>query len=160
MKARLLVSALTGAMFGVVGYLLLLCIGVEGAHWIAVFCGLLFYLLMFGFLLVYGKIMDKRYSEIEKSITSPVFYKTNGNLDLGNGKVKNCNIYFCEAGIVCAGLEDKPYSLDEILLADIEEYRFEDTRIIISTKDGRAYVITASDARAILNILKEKNWIA
>ena len=43
----------------------------------------------------------------EKEITSPVFYKTNGNFNLGNGKVKNGNIYFCEAGIVCVSLEEK-----------------------------------------------------
>ena len=40
--------------------------------------------------------MDKKYAEFEKKITSPVFYKTNGNFNLGNGKVKNGNIYFAK----------------------------------------------------------------
>jgi len=126
MKAKALLSAFTGFFFGLITYFLLQYLEMDDALLISGLGGFLVYILLFVFLLVYGKIMDKKYAEFEKEITSPVFYKTNGNFNLGNGKVKNGNIYFCEAGIVCLCLDEKPYTLDEILLQDIDHYQFDD----------------------------------
>ena len=159
MKAKALLSAITGFFFGLITYFLLQYLEMDGALLISVFGGLLFYILLFVFLLVYGKIMDKKYAEFEKEITSPIFYKTNGNFNLGNGKVKNGNIYFCEAGIVCLCLDEKPYTLDEILLQDIDRYQFDDIHLNIFAKDGRLFVITLPDAKNIIKILNEKDWI-
>ena len=103
--------------------------------------------------------MDKKYAEFEKKITSPVFYKTNGNFNLGNGKVKNGNIYFCEAGIVCLCLDEKPYTLDEILVQDIDYYQFDDIHLNIFNKDGRLFVITLPDAKNVRKVLERKDWI-
>ncbi len=128
----------------------------DNTLFISVFSGLLFYILLFLFLLVYGKIMNKRYEEFEKEITSPVFYKTNGNFNLGYGKVKNGNIYFCEAGIVCLCLDEKPYTLEEILVQDVDYYQFDDIHLNIFTKDGRLFVITLPDAKNVIKTLKKK----
>jgi hypothetical protein len=103
--------------------------------------------------------MDKRYAKFEKEITSPIFYKTNGNFNLGNGKVKNGNVYFCEAGIVCVCLEEKPYTLDEILLQDIERFQFDNIHLNIFAKDGRMFVLTAPDAAKIIEVLRQKGWV-
>lgn len=159
MKAKALLSAITGFFFGLITYFLLQYLEMDGALLISVFGGLLFYILLFVFLLVYGKIMDKKYAEFEKEITSPIFYKTNGNFNLGNGKVKNGNIYFCEAGIVCLCLDEKPYTLDEILLQDIDRYQFDDIHLNIFAKDGRLFVITLPDAKNVIKTLNEKDWI-
>ncbi len=159
MKAKALLSAITGFFFGLITYFLLQYWEIDYALLISVFAGLLFYILLFVFLLVYGKIMDKKYAEFEKEITSPIFYKTNGNFNLGNGKVKNGNIYFCEAGIVCLCLDEKPYTLDEILLQDIDRYQFDDIHLNIFAKDGRLFVITLPDAKNVIKTLKEKDWI-
>ena len=159
MKTKALLSAITGFFFSLITYFLLQYLEMDGALLISVFGGLLFYILLFVFLLVYEKIMDKKYAEFEKKITSPIFYKTNGNFNLGNGKVKNGNIYFCEAGIVCLCLDEKPYTLDEILLQDIDRYQFDDIHLNIFTKDGRLFVITLPDAKNVIKTLKEKDWI-
>ena len=159
MKAKALLSAITGFFFGLITYFLLQYLQMDDALLIAVFGGLLFYILLFVFLLVYGKVMDKKYAEFEKEITSPIFYKTNGNFNLGNGKVKNGNIYFCEAGIVCLCLDEKPYTLDEILLQDVDRYQFDDIHLNIFTKDGRLFVIALPDAKNVIKTLKEKDWI-
>ena len=159
MKAKALLSATTGFFFGLFTYLVLQYLEMEDALLISVFGGLLFYLLLFIFFLVYGKMMDKKYAEFEKEITSPIFYKTNGNFNLGNGKVKNGNIYFCEAGIVCLCLDEKPYTLDEILLQDVDHYQFDDIHLNIFTKDERVFVITLSDAKNVIKALREKDWI-
>ena len=159
MKAKILLSAITGFFFGLITYFLLQYSETDDALLISVFGGLLFSLLLFILLLIYGKIMAKKYAEFEKEITSPVFYKTNGNFCLGNGKVKNGNIYFCEAGIVCLCLDEKPYTLDEILLQDISHYQFDDIHLNIFTKDERLFVITLPDAKNVIQSLKEKDWI-
>ena len=159
MKAKALLSAITGFFFGLITYFLLQYLQMDDAVLISVFAGLLFYILLFVFLLVYGKIMDKKYAEFEKKITSPIFYKTSGNFNLGNGKVKNGNIYFCEAGIVCLCLDEKPYTLDEILVQDIDRYQFDDIHLNIFAKDGRLFVITLPDAKNVIKTLNEKDWI-
>jgi hypothetical protein len=159
MKAKVLLSAITGFFFGLITYFLLQYLEMDDALLISGLGGFLSYILLFVFLLVYGKIMDKKYAEFEKEITSPVFYKTNGNFNLGNGKVKNGNVYFCEAGIVCLCLEEKPYTLDEILLQDVDRYQFDDIHLNIFTKDGRLFVITLPDAKNVIKTLKEKDWI-
>ncbi len=159
MKAKALLSAITGFFFGLITYFLLQYLQMDDALLISGLGGFLFYILLFAFLLFYGKIMDKKYAEFEKEITSPVFYKTNGNFNLGNGKVKNGNVYFCEAGIVCLCLDEKPYTLDEILLQDVDRYQFDDIHLNIFTKDGRLFVITLPDAKNVIKTLKEKDWI-
>lgn len=68
MKAKALLSATTGFFFGLFTYLVLQYLEMEDALLISVFGGLLFYLLLFIFFLVYGKMMDKKYAEFEKEM--------------------------------------------------------------------------------------------
>ena len=159
MKTNVFLSVFTGLLFGLISYFALRLLETDQSSQLAAFSGSLFALLLFPVLVVYQKTMDKRYAKLEKEITSPIFYKTNGNFNLGNGKVKNGNIYFCESGIVCVSLEEKPYTLDEILLQDIERYQFDNTHLNIFAKDGRFFVITLPDATRIIEALREKDWI-
>ena len=159
MKAKVFLSAFTGFFFGLIGYFVLLLLDIDQPFQLAVMSGLLFALLLFPVLVVYGNIIDKRYAKFEKEITSPIFYKTNGNFNLGNGKVKNGNIYFCEAGIVCVCLGEKPYTLDEILLQNIDHYTYTFSQLNVFTNDGRLFVITAPRADEIIDLLMRKGWI-
>ena len=159
MKAKVFLSAFTGFFFGLIGYFVLLLLDIDQPFQLAALSGLLFALLLFPVLVVYGNIMDKRYAKFEKEITSPIFYKTNGNFNLGNGKVKNGNVYFCEAGIICVCLEEKPYTLDEILLQDIDRYTYTFLQLNVFTNDGRLFVITVPRADEIIDLLMRKGWI-
>ena len=159
MKAKVFLSAFTGFLFGLIGYFVLLLLDIDQPFQLAALSGLLFALLLFPVLVVYGNIMDKRYAKFEKEITSPIFYKTNGNFNLGNGKVKNGNVYFCEAGIICVCLEEKPYTLDEILLQDIDRYTYTFLQLNVFTNDGRLFVITVPRADEIIDLLMRKGWI-
>ena len=158
-KAKVFLSAFTGFLFGLIGYFVLLLLDIDQPFQLAALSGLLFALLLFPVLVVYGNIMDKRYAKFEKEITSPIFYKTNGNFNLGNGKVKNGNVYFCEDGIVCVCLEEKPYTLDEILLQDIDRYTYTFSQLNVFTNDGRLFVITVPKADEIIDLLMRKGWI-
>ena len=159
MKAKVFLSAFTSFLFGLIGYFVLLLLDIDQPFQLAALSGLLFALLLFPVLVVYGKIIDKRYAKFEKEITSPIFYKTSGNFNLGNGKIKNGNIYFCEAGIVCVCLEEKPYTLDEILLQDIDRYTYTFSQLNVFTNDGRLFVITVPKADEIIDLLMRKGWI-
>ena len=159
MKAKAVLSIITGLFFGLIGYFVLLLLDIDQPFQLAALSGLLFALLLFPVLVVYGNIMDKRYAKFEKEITSPIFYKTNGNFNLGNGKVKNGNVYFCEDGIVCVCLEEKPYTLDEILLQNIDHYTYTFTQLNVFTNDGRLFVITVPKADEIIDLLMRKGWI-
>ena len=159
MKAKAVLSVITGFFFGLIGYFVLLLLDIDQPFQLAVMSGLLSALLLFPFLVVYEKIMEKRYAKFEKEITSPIFYKANGNFNLGNGKVKNGNIYFCETGIICVCLEEKPYTLDEILLQNIDHYTYTFSELNIFTNDGRLFVITVPRADEIIDLLMRKGWI-
>ncbi len=159
MTAKVFLSAFAGLFFGLIGYIVLLLLDIDQSFQFAAFSGLLFALLLFPVLVFYGYIMDRRYAKFEQKITSPIFYKTNGNFNLGNGKIKNGNIYFCEAGIVCVCLDDKPYTLDEIRLQNIDRYTYNFSQLNIYTNDGRLFVITVPKADDIIDLLIRKGWI-
>lgn len=158
MKSKWIASAAFGIPFGAAMYLAYRWMGVNIGFGLTVFAMAFATILCYGITGAYLYHLDKRYAEIEKQIPYSIFYKTNGNFDLGC-KIRNGNIYFCKAGIVCVSLDEKPYSLDEILVQDIERMRFDKIHLHIFTKDGRSFRITLPDAEKIVELLKERNWV-
>ena len=159
MKAKVFLSAFTGFLFGLIGYFVLLLLDIKQPLQLAVLSGLLFALLLFPVLIVYEQVVNKRYEKFEKEILSPIFLKVNGNFYLGGSDVKNGNIYFCEDGIVCICLEEKPYTKDEILLQNIDHFRYTPTQLSIFTNDERIFVITLPQTDHIIDMLIQKGWI-
>lgn len=159
MKTYILLSTLAGFLFALIGCCILKVLEIGQPFAYSVAGGSLCSLLLFLFLVIHGNVMNRKYTEFEKNIGSPVFYKTNGNFTLPVGSVRNGNIYFCEAGIVCVSLDGKPHTVDEILVQDIEKYRFDDTHLHIFAKDGRVFLITLPDVQTVLTVLREKDWI-
>ena len=159
MKAKAVLSAITGLFFGFTTYFVLRCIEESDAFLFAVIGGLFFYLVLFVFLIMHEKTMDKKYAEFEKKLLSPVFHKTNGNFKLHNGKIKNANIYFCEDGIALISLDEKPYIMEEIKRSNIYRIQCDDIHFNINTSDGKFYIITMPDAKEVFRKLKERDWI-
>ena len=159
MKAKAVLSIITGFFFGLIGYFVLLLLDIDQPFQLAALSGLLFALLLFPVLIVYEQVINKRYKKFEKEILSPVFLKVNGNFYLGGSDVKNGNIYFCEDGIVCICLEDKPYTKDEILLQNIDHFRYTPTQLSIFTNDEQIFVITLPQTDHIIDMLIQKGWI-
>ena len=159
MKAKAVLSAITGLFFGFTTYFVLRYIEESDAFLFAVIGGLFFYLVLFVFLIMHEKTMDKKYAEFEKKILSPVFHKTNGNFKLHNGKNKNANIYFCEDGIALISLDEKPYIMEEIKRSNIYRIQCDDIHFNINTSDGKFYIITMPDAKEVFRKLKERDWI-
>ena len=159
MKAKAVLSAITGIFFGFTTYFVLRYIEESDAFLFAVIGGLFFYLVLFVFLIMHEKTMDKKYAEFEKKILSPVFHKTNGNFKLHNGKIKNANTYFCEDGIALISLDEKPYIMEEIKRSNIYRIQCDDIHFNINTSDGKFYIITMPDAKEVFRKLKERDWI-
>ncbi len=159
MKAKATLSAITGFFFGVITYFVLRYLEVTDAFLFSLIGGLFFCLILFVFLIIHENVMNKKYAEFEKKITSPVFHKTNGNFKLHNGKIKNANIYFCEDGIALIALDEKPYVMEEIQKSNIHIIQCDDIHFNINTSDGKFYIITMPDAKTVFNKLKEKDWI-
>ena len=159
MKAKAVLSAITGLFFGFTTYFVLRYIEESDAFLFAVIGGLFFYLVLFVFLIMHEKTMDKKYAEFEKKILSPIFHKTNGNFKLHNGKIKNANIYFCEDGIALISLDEKPYIMEEIKRSNIYRIQCDDIHFNINTSDGKFYIITMPDANEVFRKLKERDWI-
>lgn len=159
MKGKIFLSCFAGVLYAVGAYLICsLLVDLKLAIMLSVFGGAGFALLLHIVLSISEKRANKKYAAVEKQIKSPVFYKTNGNFNLGN-KVRNGNIYFYEQGIVFISLDEKPYFCDEIKLSDIHKFEFDRVHMNIYTKDGRAFLIILADADAVLKALENKNWI-
>ena len=159
MKAKAILSAITGFFFGVITYFVLQYFEETDTFLFSVISGLFVYIVLFIFLIIHEKVMNKKYADFEKKITSPVFYKTNGNFKLHNGKIKNANIYFCEDGIALISLDEKPYVMEEIQRSNIYRIQCDDTHFNINTSDGKFYIITLSDAKTVFDKLKEKGYL-
>lgn len=159
MKPYIFLSAFTGFLFALIGYCVLHFLGIREALRLSAACGSLFALFLFAFLVIHRKVTERKYTEFEKKLHSPVFHKTGGNFTLPGGRVRSGKIYFCRDGIVCVSLDGRPHTVDEILVQDIEKYRFDDIHLHIFARDGRVFLITLPDVPAIMEALREKNWI-
>ena len=159
MKAKIFLSAFVAIQFALVTHFICSKYLSELALESSIFAGLGTGLILFYFLLIHEKVMNKRYTDAEKNMKSPIFYKTNGNFDLGTGKIRNGNVYLCEDGIALISLDGKPYSYDEILIKDIDKVEINDFKLKIFTKDNRIFLITTPDAKKVISSLQDKGWI-
>ena len=156
MREKGFLAVFGGCLFGLAGFACLAILQIDYAFLLGTVCGIFFGLMLYAYLVVHETLAQRRYTKFEKEITSPVFHKTNGNFNLGSGKVKNGNIYFCEAGIVCVSLDEKPYAVEEVLLPNIHHYSYTPTQLFIFTNDGRTFSVTTADAHRVIDLLIKK----
>ncbi len=160
MKAKFILSLITALFFGGAGYILMLILKVPNALLMAMFAGLLFYILLFVFMIIYEKGVNHKYKKFEKTITSPVFYKTNGNFMLSGDVITNATIYFCDDGIIIAQLVEKPYAVEKIPLEYIKDVRYDDygIHLVIITNDEKLYYITIENSHEAVKAILDKGW--
>lgn len=160
MKTKFIVSFITGLFFGTASYILLLIFRIPRAFLMAVFSGLLFYITMFLFMIFYEKAVNRKYRKFEKTIFSPVFFKTNGNFMLSGDVITNANIYFCDDGIIIAKLEEKPHNVEHIPLEKIKDVRYDDygIHLVIVTAEEDFYCITLENSHDAVRAIAQKGW--
>lgn len=158
MDVKMGLSLFLGVFSAIIVFVICLFLLPEIALLMAVFSAAFVMLLMHIVLTVSEEHANKKYAAAEKQIKSPILYKVNGNFNLGY-KIKNGNIYFCEAGIVFISLDEKPYAYDEVLKTDIDGFEFDNIHLNIYTKDGRVYSLTIPNVDGILRELRNGSWL-
>ena len=158
MKKKILLSLFLGVLFGITTFLICIFIFPEEALAWALMAGIMFVILLLPVLIYEEKRINKKYLKLEKEIAADVFYKANGNFDVGKS-VRNGNIYFCKNGILFASYDQKPFVVEGVFLSSVEKYEFDDIHMNIYTKDKRRFLITTPNAKEVLKVLKEKRWI-
>lgn len=140
-------------------YTILKIINYDDAFLLSLYTGFAFYSILFIFLIIYERYMNKKYKKAETLITSKILYKINGNLSIGKS-VKNANIYLTDDRIVFISLDEKPYAMEEVLLRDIEKYEASSSvSLNIHTKDNRLFVIKSAEVKDFILLLKEYGWL-
>lgn len=159
MKKIFFISAFCGVFFAIITYIIMLAIDPDNSFLISFAGGLFFYLMLSFSLLMYEKIIDKRYSQAEKSIGCNIWYKFNGNITTAKS-TRNANIYFTDSGVVFISLDKKPHIFETILLQNIEKYQTDyNIYLNIHTHDSRLFIITSAQVKEAVVQLKEKGWI-
>ena len=157
MKNNWILSVFFGAMFAIPTFLIIIFIMPEVALPLSIAAGLFSTLMMFLFLVIYERILNRKFAKFEATIASPILYKTNGNIHFGK-KVKNGNLYFCENGVVFASLEEKPHVIHRLLLENIKMWEFVFIHVNIHMKDGKIYQYQIPDVPQAQKTLEEKGW--
>ena len=157
MKKNWILSAFFGVMLAIPTFLIIIFIMPEVALPLSLAAGLLSALMMFLFLVIYERIVNRKFAKFEATIASPVLYKSNGNIRLGK-KVKNGNLYFCENGVVFASLEERPYVIHRLLFEDIKMWEFVFIHVNIHMNDGKIYQYQIPDVPQAQETLEEKGW--
>lgn len=159
MKGKIVFCTVFSFLFGLMGYFVLLLLDIDQPLLLALMAGLLFALLLLPTVVIIETIADRRYARFEKEILSPVFHKTGTLIALDHKTVRNGRVYFCEAGIVLISMDEKPYLMEEILLANLQRYDFDNIHLNICTNDGRVFVLTFPNVKEVMAVLDEHGWI-
>ena len=155
MKGTILLSLILGVLFAVLTLIVGLMLWPSYAVVSAVLAFVLATPMMHFALAISERRTNKMYAELEKQITSPIFFKANGNFNLGYGVV-NGNIYLCDNGIVFASVDSKPHRMQEIPAEQIWYFEFDPIHVLLHTRDGWVYAITLPNAQEVQKALEGK----
>lgn len=155
MKGTILLSLILGVLFAVLTLIVGLMLWPSYAVVSAVLAFVLVTPMMHFALAISERRTNKMYAELEKQITSPIFFKANGNFNLGYGVV-NGNIYLCDNGIVFASVDSKPHRMQEIPAEQIWYFEFDPIHVLLHTRDGWVYEITLPNAQEVQKALEGK----
>ena len=158
MKIKIMLSLIIGFLFAISLHIFFSYAGADIDLSLSLLVGLFFSAALFVAFYLNEKNMEKKYRQLEEYIDSPIFYKANGNFNLGY-TVRNGNIYFCDSGILFALLDGKTPILDELPAHRIDDFHFEPPKLFIHTVEGDQYIITTDKVREIHAALIGKGWI-
>ena len=143
-----------GFLVAVSAYMIISFIIPEQAFLLALATGLLFGVILYPVLIILDHRRNKQYEKFEKTITSPVLYKSVGNFETAVG-IKNGNIYFCRDGVLFVSFENKSPLVDQLTYDAIERWELTDTaHISVFLTDGRYYFIAVPNAADALKALE------
>jgi len=114
-------------------------------------------LVLFVYLLIHEKILQKKQNKVKAELTSPVIFCINGNTNLA-GRVRNCVVYFCRDNIVLATLDGRPSIIVSLPRQDIAFWRLGEYHIELACLDDRNYQITTPQIELVRAIIQSGSW--
>lgn len=152
-------AAAAGLFFGGCTYVILLFLLPEEALTLATFAGSAFGLILYGYLVLHSRRMDRVYAEFAKTLPADILFQTNGNFRIDNGRVRNGNLYIYRDLIVCVSLDEKPHYIERIPRDRIERLWVENGLLNLSIRDGSTLSFMLPDIRTVETDLHKHNWL-
>jgi len=152
-------SSLAGILYTIPWIFIFRIMDVEKSFAWALLTGVVFTMLLYIVLSISKRYRDRKYTEFEKNIQSPVICQADANFAIGNGKIKNGKVYFCEAGVACVCiLSKKNAAIDQIPQSKIDRIEMDNVNIHIYTKDEKHYIIITPEVPRIAQELRKNGW--
>lgn len=119
--------------------------------------GILFAVLLYPCLMLFGRKMNKKYAEADSMICSPVIFKANGNFYTGK-RVLHGSIYICEDRLYMVAFNKNKTGVFSILKKDILRIECKINNVcevILGVNGELLYIFQTPDADRLSAALKE-----
>lgn len=115
------ICAFAGTIYIIIGLVVGAVVIEDKSIWyfcLIIFSGILFVILLYPCLMLFGRKMNKKYAEADSMICSPVIFKANGNFYTGR-RVLHGSIYICEDRLYIVTFNKNNIGVFSILKKDI-----------------------------------------
>ena len=159
-KGKLILSVMTGALFGIGVYLLFPMLCLEVSFFESVLVGVMFFSILMMVLMAPEIYINREYTKFEKGLVPPPLYRYEVDFVSDEG-IRNGRIYICEDILVIISMDKKPYMVDGVLKGSITRCEVENhkTLYIYTTKFDR-YAVVTDDAEIIREYMVNNGWIS
>lgn len=158
------VCAFAGTIYIIIGLTVGAAVIEDKSIWyfcLIILSGILFAILLYPCLILFGRKMNKKYAEADSMICSPVIFKANGNFYTGR-RVLHGSIYICEDRLYIVTFNKNKTGVFSILKKDIVrlECKINNVCEVLLGVNGEVlYVFQTSQASRLVTALKDNEWI-
>lgn len=158
------VCAFAGTIYIIIGLTVGAAVIEDKSIWyfcLIILSGILFAILLYPCLILFGREMNKKYAEADSMICSPVIFKANGNFYTGR-RVLHGSIYICEDRLYIVTFNKNKTGVFSILKKDIVrlECKINNVCEVLLGVNGEVlYVFQTSQASRLVTALKDNEWI-
>lgn len=155
------IGAFAGTIYIIIGLVVGVVVIEDKSIWylcLIILSGILFAILLYPCLMLFGRKMNKKYAEADSMICSPVIFKANGNFYTGR-RVLHGSIYICEDRLYMVTFNKNKTGVFSILKKDIVrlECKINNVCEVILGINGEVlYVFQIADVDKFVAALK--NW--
>lgn len=155
------ICAFAGTIYIIIGLVVGVVVIEDKSIWylcLIILSGILFAILLYPCLMLFGRKMNKKYAEADSMICSPVIFKANGNFYTGR-RVLHGSIYICEDRLYMVTFNKNKTGVFSILKKDIVrlECKINNVCEVILGINGEVlYVFQIADVDKFVAALK--NW--
>ncbi len=158
------ICAFAGTIYIIIGLTVGAAVIEDKSIWyfcLIILSGILFAILLYPCLILFGRKMNKKYAEADSMICSPVIFKANGNFYTGR-RVLHGSIYICEDRLYIVTFNKNKTGVFSILKKDIVrlECKINNVCEVLLGVNGEVlYVFQTSQASRLVTALKDNEWI-